>query len=556
MPPITPLLASDDENKPIANSTYLIIDDFSGIRTMLSGILRSAGVHPRAIDFASDGREALYQLNGKRYDVVLCDHNLGTGQNGMQVLEEARHKELIGPSCCWLMITADKTLETVMGTAEAQPDAYLLKPVTEAMLLSRIRRMKARKEAFNDVDHAMMAHEYYRAISICEQRAASDKANAVDLLRLKCELLIHVGQTDQARVFYEKMLATRDLPWAQLGLAKIHIQLGESDIACELLEQLINRSRNYLEAYDCLAQTYRRLNQSEKAEHILEQALALSPLSHTRQRAMGEHALASGKHERAEKAFRMAILLGEFSVHKSPDSYLGLAKALSSRGNSVEALSTLDKMLKIFDSEDSKLLSKSVECRILLDNGDIDRARQQAEEIVRLLDRGNTGHLGSVATRDMAETLLMLGQHDKAIELLRSEILNNPDDPANLEAVRLIFQKQGLSDEGNEMVEATRAQAVEMMNSSVLLSRSGDFAHAIAKMRQALEIMPRNVRLLLNAAHLLISQVEKAGNDPSLIREARRHLLTANACAPGEPRFSDLMSRLERLNASTAAAAA
>ncbi|WP_306607748.1 response regulator [Azonexus sp.] len=555
MPPITPLLARDDENKSIANSSYLIIDDFSGIRTMLSGILRSAGVQPRAIDFAADGREALSQLNAKRYDVVLCDHNLGTGQNGMQVLEEARYKQMIGPSCCWLMITADKTLETVMGTAEAQPDAYLLKPVTEVVLLSRIRRMKARKEAFNDIDLAMMAHDYYRAISICEQRAATDKANAVDLLRLKCELLIHVGQTDQARGFYEKMLATRDQPWAQLGLAKIHLQLGEYDVTCELLEQLITRSRNYLEAYDCLAQTYRRLKQGEKAEHILERALALSPLSHARQRAMGETALTNNKHERAEKAFRMAIQLGEFSVHKSTDSYLGLAKALSARGNSAEALNTLDKMVKVFDSEETKLLSKSVECRILVDNGDLPRAQQQAEEIVQLLNRGNVGHLGPVATRDMAETLLMLGQRDKAIELLRSEILNNPDDPANIEAVRQIFQKQGLCDEGNEMVEATRAQAVEMMNSSVLLSRSGDFSHAIAKMRQALEIMPRNVRLLLNAAHLLISHIEKTGADPALIREARRHLLTANACAPGEPRFSDLMSRLETINASTLAKA-
>lgn len=551
MPPITPLLARDDENKSIAHSSYLIIDDFSGIRTMLSGILRSAGVQPRAIDFAADGREALYQLNAKRYDVVLCDHNLGTGQNGMQVLEEARYKKMIGPSCCWLMITADKTLETVMGTAEAQPDAYLLKPVTEVVLLSRIRRMKARKEAFNDIDLAMMAHDYYRAISICEQRATTDKANAVDLLRLKCELLIHVGQTDQARGFYEKMLATRDQPWAQLGLAKIHLQLGEYDVSCELLEQLINRSRHYLEAYDCLAQTYRRLKQGEKAEHILERALALSPLSHARQRAMGESALANGKHERAEKAFRMAIQLGEFSVHKSTDSYLGLAKALSARGNSAEALNTLDKMVKVFDNEATKLLSKSVECRILVDNGDLKRAQQQAEEVVRLLDRGNTDHLGPVATRDMAETLLMLGQRDKAIELLRTEILNNPDDPANIEAVRQIFQNQGLSDEGNEMVEATRAQAVEMMNSSVLLSRSGDFSHAIAKMRQALEIMPRNVRLLLNSAHLLISHIEKTGADPALIREARRHLLTANACAPGEPRFSDLMSRLETIATTT-----
>ncbi len=545
---ITSLLSQEDENRFIASSSFLIIDDFSGMRTMLSGVLRNCGANPKAISFAADGREALHQLGSQRYDVVLCDYNLGTGQNGMQVLEEARHRQLIGPSCCWLMVTADKTVETVMGTAEAQPDAYLIKPVTEAVLVSRINKIKMRKDAFKDIDQAILGQEYSRAIQLCDERAAIDKANAIELLRLKCELLTRTGQAEKARSFYEKLLAAREIPWAQLGLAKAFLQLGDPDTACELLEQLVNRSRSYLEAYDCLAETYRQLVLPEKAEHIIERALSLSPRSHTRQRMMGEMALASGKLERAEKAFRQAIQLAEFSVYKSPDSYIGLARVVHGRGNPQEALNILDQMNKVFDSDEAALQAKSLECRIFADNGNDPQTKKSTAELLQLLERGESGRLGPQVARNIAETLLQLGQTEKALQLLRTEVMNNPEDPANLEAVRQILRKQGLTDEGNELVENSRREAIEMMNSSALLSRSGDFQTAVSKIRQALEMMPRNVRLLFNAAHIMLSHMERTGSDPQLLRETRRLLASANIHAPGEPRHNELMIRLEALS--------
>ena len=545
---ITSLLSQEDENRFIASSSFLIIDDFSGMRTMLSGVLRNCGANPKAISFAADGREALHQLGSQRYDVVLCDYNLGTGQNGMQVLEEARHRQLIGPSCCWLMVTADKTVETVMGTAEAQPDAYLIKPVTEAVLVSRINKIKMRKDAFKDIDQAILGQEYLRAIQLCDERAAIDKANAIELLRLKCELLTRTGQAEKARSFYEKLLAAREIPWAQLGLAKAFLQLGDPDTACELLEQLVNRSRSYLEAYDCLAETYRQLVLPEKAEHIIERALSLSPRSHTRQRMMGEMALASGKLERAEKAFRQAIQLAEFSVYKSPDSYIGLARVVHGRGNPQEALNILDQMNKVFDSDEAALQAKSLECRIFADNGNDPQTKKSTAELLQLLERGESGRLGPQVARNIAETLLQLGQTEKALQLLRTEVMNNPEDPANLEAVRQILRKQGLTDEGNELVENSRREAIEMMNSSALLSRSGDFQTAVSKIRQALEMMPRNVRLLFNAAHIMLSHMERTGSDPQLLRETRRLLASANIHAPGEPRHNELMIRLEALS--------
>lgn len=549
MPPLQQLLVSEDSNRFIADSSFLIIDDFSGMRAMLAGVLRNCGSAPKTIDFAVDGREALNQLSSKRYDVVLCDYNLGNGQNGMQVLEEARHKQIISPGCCWIMVTADKTLETVMGTAEAQPDAYLIKPVTEAVLIARIRRIKARKEAFREINQAITQRDPFKAISLCDELSALDRGNALDLLRLKCQLLVDVGQLEKARGHYERVLAAREIPWAQLGLARTYLQAGDCDTACELLEQLVNRSRSYLEAYDCLAETYQLLGLNEKAEHIIERALALSPRSHARQRRMGELTMSNGKLERSERAFRQAIALAEHSVHKSPDSYVGLARVLNQRGNQQEALNIVDQMNKLFDGEESCFKSKCVECRIFIDAGNTTQARKAAGELVAQLDRGDPAKLAPALIREIGETLLAAGESNRALPLLRTEVMNNPEDHGNLEAIRQIFRRCDLTAQGDELVENARTEALELIDASLQLAKSGDFQGSLAQIRQSLDQMPRNVRLLLNLAQMLLAHMELQGPEAPMLRETRRYLLAANSYSPGEPRFPPLMSRLEALSA-------
>lgn len=537
---------NDVNTQLIAKSTFLVIDDFLGMRGMLTGVLRNCGAQAKSIDTASNGPEAIQLLSKRRYDIVLCDFNLGAGQNGMQVLEEAKFKDLVGPSCCWIMVTAEKTVDTVMGTAEVQPDAYLIKPLTEAILTSRIARIKAKKEAFIEIDQAISAHNYLKAIRLCEERATTDKANALELLRIKCSLLTQSGQAAKARDTYEKILAARDVPWAQLGLARIHQQSGKLDAACQLLEQLIDQNRSYLEAYDLLAECYQALNENDKAENVLDRAVALSPNSHTRQRALGELAYKAGKLDRAEQAFRKTLKLAEHSVRKSPDAYLGLARTVGAKADPQEALNILHQMDKTFDSDEVRLRGKAVEGYVYHQNGHAQQAADSARELAALLERSSL-RPDPASIREMAELLLVAGDREQGLALLQAEIMNNPDDSQHLDAIQAVFRKVGLASEGNELVTRTRREAGDLMNAGILLARDGDFRAAIAKVREALEKMPRNVRLLLNSAYVMISCMEQEGAQLGLLREAKRHLLTANRLSPSEPRYADLMQRLEAL---------
>ena len=49
------------------------------------------------------------------------------------------------------MISAEKTMEAVSGAAEYKPDAFILKPITEGNLRSRLLKILAKKEVFAEI---------------------------------------------------------------------------------------------------------------------------------------------------------------------------------------------------------------------------------------------------------------------------------------------------------------------------------------------------------------------------------------------------------------------
>ena len=71
----------------LKDARVLIIDDFEGMLRMLREFIRVAGA--QQIDTAKNGKDAVAALAKHKYDVVLCDYNLGEGKNGQQILEEA-----------------------------------------------------------------------------------------------------------------------------------------------------------------------------------------------------------------------------------------------------------------------------------------------------------------------------------------------------------------------------------------------------------------------------------------------------------------------------------
>lgn len=537
-------MINPQEEMDFSNKSFLVIDDFEDMYVLLRQTLRSCGADTKLIDSASTGVEAIKLLEKKKYDVVLCDYNLGAGKTGLHVLEEAKHRQLIGAACAWLMITAEKTNDIFMGTAEAQPDDYLLKPITAGALRLRLTKVWSKKKAFIEIDAAVAEHDYPGAINMCNQRLAFDEAHAVDLLKLKARLLLDSGNADGARRTFEKVVLERNLPWAKLGLAKIKFQEGDHAGAKSLLKTVIEENPYYLEAYDWLARIFQALGKHEEAEQVLEKATAMSPNSVIRQKSLGEVSLKLGKLDNAEKAFKKSMGLGENSILKTPDAYTGLAKTCSAKGNPDEALRVLDTLNKDFDDEAAHFKSLIAKGMVHQQSGDPIKAREVAQELSERMK-----HLQqrpeSAVKLEMAQLFLGIGEKETAVSLLQEEVKNNPENKEILEQVKQVFVEAQMGERGIALIESTRKSAIEQMNRGVLLAHEGKIEDAIIWMRNAHDAMPTNARVLLNLAYVLITCLQKIGSDANMLAEARAALMEANRLSPGGKRFTELMASLK-----------
>ena len=526
------------------SKTYLLVDDFIGIRQLLRESLRNLGA--RHIDQAASGGEAMNLLAKTRYDVVLCDYNLGEGKNGQQVLEEVRSRQLTLPSSVWLMVSAEKSVESVMGAAEHQPDAYLLKPITEGVLLTRLNRVWHKKQVFRDIDQAYQDKDYLRAAKLCDAQMEANPQHALDLQRMKTTLLLKSGEPDKARAVFEQVLAERDYSWAKTGLAKIRMANGEHEAARQMFQSVIAENRNYIDAYDQLARAYQLLGQPDQACDVLETAAKLSPNSVPRQRNLGQAALKLGHTAMALKAFRKCVAIGEYSVMKTPDAYLGLARVCGQRNDVKEALQWLLMAQREFSGDDLSLTLKITEGLVYHESGDYRRARQCGDELERML--AENGARPDVPTcLELATLLFAVGVKQAPADLLCYIVRNNHDNPVLQDEVQAIFDKARLGDEGGALISAARKEASDIMNKGVLLWKSGKLGDAIEWMRSARAALPNNLRILFNSAQILITQMQQTGYDQALSLEASGVLLHVDAIAPGQLRFAQLMEQLAEM---------
>ncbi|MBV8467987.1 MAG: tetratricopeptide repeat protein [Burkholderiales bacterium] len=515
------------------------------MRTLLRDMLRECGA--TTIELLGTAKEALRAMQGMPVDVVLCgDLDVAQGQNGQQLLEEAKHLELVGPSCIWMMVSADKSPEGIMGSLEFQPDAYLLKPVTINLLQDRLEKISKRKQAFGQINTAVLKKNYRRAVQLCDEQMAYDKVHAIELLQIKGQMLALAGEVDAAQVLFEQVLSIRELPWARTGLGRICYDQRDYEAAIAHFRRCIDFNRLYLDAYDWLAKALQCNGEIKEAEEVLASALKMSPNSTRRQARLGELAYKRGDFAGAEAAFRKSISVGEYSVMKTPDAYVGLAKSCSATGKTAEAHAVLRTLQKQFDSEDALLRAKSTAGMLFRDEKQKDKADALADEVDLMVNRSFT-KFDHRASLEAAHFLIATEHTESAVGLLRHLVVNNHDDKPLLAEVQGIFTGAGREQEGTTLIADCQREANELMNTGVLLARGGKLEEAVAAMRSAKTALPGNGRVLLNFVHVALLYLDHFGVDPALINESREALNATRRIVPGDKRISQLAHQIEEL---------
>ena len=529
----------------IEQLSFLIVDDYGDMRGVLRNMLQSFGVTD--IDSVANGREAILHIEAKRYDVILCDYNLGDGRDGQQVLEEIRARKLIGVSSIFGMITAENTRLMVMGAVEYEPDSYLTKPFTKDLLAQRLERLLNKKADLLKIEQAIDRREYELANDLLDQRIAENPRNINEFIKLKGDLALKAGAYDQAEAIYSGVLAQREIAWARVGVGKAYYGSKRYEEAQQVFQGLIDGNERYMAAYDWLAKTHQALDQPEVAQKVLETATGHSAKAIARQRVLGELALRNRDEKVAEHAFQEAIRLGKHSIYRHPSIYANLAKAKVVTANGDVALRVLRDMQKAYkDDTEASLYSSMTEAIIQEDMQNSERARKCMIEAHELYKEMGTRAAPELVL-DMARACNRMGETERASELLHQAVKDNHSDELFLKQVGATMSDLGLSADPGAMIADIKREIVRLNNRGVELAKLGKLDEAMLLFEEAVVGMPGNKVVNLNAARIFMLHMDESGIDADLISKVREYLERVRQMDPEDRTLHKMQRMLKQL---------
>uniref|UniRef100_E6QXG6 Response regulatory domain-containing protein n=1 Tax=mine drainage metagenome TaxID=410659 RepID=E6QXG6_9ZZZZ len=497
----------------------LIIDDSSAMCASLKHTLGNLGIGK--CETSNSGNEAIFRIRQREFDIIVCDYCLGEGSDGQQILEQLRKSSLISPSVAFLMVTAERGYEKVVSCAELAPDDYLLKPFTPETIRLRLERVFEKKETFKVVYELLAQGNSAGAIVECDRLLDLKNKFAIDLIRMKGELLISLDRHEEARVLYEQVISARAIPWAKIGLAKTLSMAGMVEEAIEILELAIADTPQYLEAYDLLAKEHETQGQTALAQAILEQAVEISPQTLSRQTHVGEMAYRNGDLEKAKRAFGIVVDQGKYSFFRSPSDFIRLSKVHLDEGQQDKALSVIADARKSFDKTPDFELETSVMESLIYHGASNREASMLALEKALEMKEKNGLVLPESSHLDLAKSCFLNDKVEEGRSLVKDIVSNFYDDEKVQAMVGQMLEQVGRAEESKELVENSVRDVIKLNNEGVLLAKKGDLAGAIALLVSAAQRMPQNVQVALNAAHALIVDSDRNGWNETQMDMAR-----------------------------------
>lgn len=521
---------------------FLIVDDFVDMRSVLKNMLTSFGV--TKIDMVTNGKEAIRIIEQKRYDVILCDYNLGPGRDGQQVLEEIRHRKLIGVGTVFVMVTAENTRVMVMGAVEYEPDSYLTKPFTKNLLGKRLNRLLTKKADLIEIEHAINNLDYDLANRLIDKQLEEKKQNQHILTRLKAELAILDNEFDQAEVIYRRVLSKREMAWAKLGLGKAMFGKEKYEEAKKVFSDLIVENERFMAAYDWLAKTQQMLDERIEAQKVLQKGVKLSSRAIPRQKALGELALLNGDTRTAEEAFTNAITIGKNSIYKHPSMFANIAQIKAKSGQQDEAERYTREIARNFKDDPEAELYTAITNTLILD--DETAVKANMKKATKLFNKLG-GHTTPQLAVDMAKACSHVGDDIKAKQILQQTASNNHHNPEVLKGISDTLGDLKLEDDPTAFVSRIRKDIVKLNNDGAKLAREGKLVEAMKLFEDAAEGMSANIIVNMNAARTFLMYMEEHGRNDELSVKLEKYLKRAGRIEPDNRTLMNLKRRFDNL---------
>lgn len=118
------------------SKTILVVDDSASMRQMVSLTLRGAGYQ---VVEASDGKDALSKLDGRKYNLIISDVNM-PNMDGIAFVQAAKQQAAYKFTPIIMLTTEGSEDKKQQGKA-AGVRAWIVKPFQQPMLLDAVSKL-------------------------------------------------------------------------------------------------------------------------------------------------------------------------------------------------------------------------------------------------------------------------------------------------------------------------------------------------------------------------------------------------------------------------------
>ena len=519
-----------------ADLTVLLIEPHAGMRASIHNMLNQCGI--AKIEHAVSAGSAIRPLKAKPFDLIMCEYDLGDGQDGQQLLEDLRQNQLISLATIFFMVTAERGHQKVVSAAELAPTDYILKPFTADALLERLNRALEGRARFLPIYRLMEQGSLRAAIEACSAAEAGEKRYALEFMRLRAELHVTLGEVAIAEPLYAHMVEVRAVAWARLGLAKTLFLQGRLDEARAALAELVEQNRHFLDAYDWLARTHEAAGQLPAAQAVLQEATTISPHAVRRLRQLGDIAEQTGDMATAERAFTQVVSKARYSDFRNPEDHVRLVRTLVLKGDTHQAAAVIRDLTKTMGgngrADTCSALSASM---VHAHAGDTARAAEELGKAVNAC-RDSVG-LSAGVKMALAGQCLAHDLEAGATEIM-VDVMNNATDSRALDKARAVFAQAGRPDLAESVTQESRRQVIDLVSAGADKARQGDYKGAVELMTAAVKKLPDNPQVVFNAAVAVLKCLENLGWDQRIGAQARDYIDLARRLDPTNPRLAPL----------------
>jgi DNA-binding NarL/FixJ family response regulator/Tfp pilus assembly protein PilF len=514
----------------------LIIEPHAGMRATVHNMLGLCGLSK--IDHAASSNQAVKHLGIKSYDLILCEYALEGGQDGQQLLEDLRHHKLMPLATMFFMVTAEGDYGKVVSAAELGPTDYILKPFTADLLLERIARALEKRNVFLPVYELMEQGNQREAIAACLDGEARHPRYLVDFMRLRAELHMFLGEPIDAEPLYRKLIETKAIAWARLGLAKTLFLREQFAAAQDMLEDLVDSNKNFLDAYDWLARTHEAIGELDKAQEVLADAVAVSPHAVRRLRKLGETALEAGDHATAERVLKQVVGKAKYSEFRDPQDHVRLVQTLVRKGDPGQAAAVVRDLDKSMAYQKDTLLCSALAASLVHESTG-NEARMNDALAAALEANRDAPHLRPELKLELARVCIDNGRLDAAAEVVR-EVMRNAQSGPTLFKAMAVFENAGHAEQARQLVLESRQEVIDLVASGAARAKEGDFKGAVVLMEEAVARLPGNAQVVFNAALAVLKCLDNNGWDERLGRQALDYIAGVRRLDPVNPKLPAL----------------